>query len=357
MENFSRNYVCFDKMAGCFLGGEAGSPDMMQHFLVALNGLLIYETELKDRSIAGKPSRFVLQAYRDFAKVQGIRCFDAYDGFERTKAWLTNMPQFRKRHKKIDFTALNAACFVNPGTPYRAYNTSGGYACLAPGIAAGLWSSEVFEDSKAACRLCTDVASATHGHETGFLAAAFAGTMIYIITKKNKQNTTVLIRETLSVLEETFSFMKSFEKVKEQVMNAVSLAERNPAIVPDIEAVSVLSASNISFSEISAPDALSVLSLALFFFVRYGGNLENTVSEADGIELFGTFEGFVLGCFCGAYTGYEEISEQFRQKFKPSAAATEILVDLIKGCPDTADKEYKIWKYKYVSGEYMVREK
>ncbi|MCR5481693.1 MAG: ADP-ribosylglycohydrolase family protein [Clostridia bacterium] len=357
MENISRNYIRFEKTAGCFLGAEAGSTDMMQHFLIALNGLLIYETCLKEKKAAGNPAKFILEAFRDYAKRQGIKCCDCYDDFERTNAWLTNQPQFMQKHENTDLTALNASCFPNPGNPYRKYNTSAGYVCLASGIATGLWASEFFEDPEAVCRLCADAASATHGHETGFLSGALAGCIIYLITKKDKQNITVLIKESLSILENAFSDLEGFEKVRKKVTKAVSLAERNAAIVPDSDAVSVLSESNISFSEISAPDALAILCIALFYFVRYDGSFENTLSEANDGGISGTFEGFVAGCFCGAYTGYEEISEQIRRKFRPSAAATEILTDLIKGCPGKKTSEYKKWTAKYVSGEYFVIEK
>lgn len=367
---------CRDKIRGCLLGGAAGDalgypveflswpgiqarygargiqeyePDMETGFalisddtqmtLFTANGILLRETRGMLRGIAGPPSGYVREMYKDWLLTQtgGARGKDSL-------SWLMDIPELYSRRAPggTCLSALDAGGWGSVNHPINDSKGCGGVMRVAPmGLRYGPgrgWSREELDMEGA------EIAALTHGHSLGYIPAAV---LVHIV------NTAVYggrFVDTLADAVEAAMFTGKglfgqdphWPELEALVEKAAALAENG---APDEENIRALGQGWV---------AEETLAIAVYCALRHHDDFSGGVIAAVNHSGDSDSTGAVTGNILGAWLGYGAIEEKWKRNLELRDVILEMADDLCYGCPleEYHEDRDPRWLRKYVEGRY-----
>lgn len=367
-----------DKIRGCLLGGAAGDalgypveflswsgiqarygaagiqkydPDMETGFalvsddtqmtLFTANGILFGETRGKLWGIAGSPSGYVYEMYKDWLLTQagGERRRDSF-------SWLLNVPELWN-HRAPGMTCLSALRSGEYGGMKHPINNSkgcGGVMRVAP---MGLrysplgmgWSRENMDQEGA------EITALTHGHSLGYIPAAV---LVHIVNAgvygECPRGDTLLdaVEDAMDTVGRLFDGDPHWGELRSLISRAEALAGN---AAPDAENIRALGEGWV---------AEETLAIAVYCTLRYPNDFSKGVIAAVNHSGDSDSTGAVTGNILGAWLGCEAIEDRWKQTLELRDVILEMADDLCYGCPLAEYHEDRDprWLRKYVEGKY-----
>lgn len=367
-----------DKIRGCLLGGAVGDalgypveflswnsiqarygeagiqgydPDMETGFalisddtqmtLFTANGILFRETRGKLRGIAGSPSGYVYEMYKDWLLTQtgGKRGEDNF-------SWLLDVPELWSR-RAPGTTCLSALHSGKHGSVEHPINDSkgcGGVMRVAP---MGLrynplgmgWSREKMAQEGA------EIAALTHGHSLGYIPAAV---LVHIVNTgvyggcPRGDTLADAVEDAMDTARRLFGGDPHWEELRTLIDRAETLAGNT---APDEENIRALGEGWV---------AEEALAIAVYCALRYPGDFSKGVTAAVNHSGDSDSTGAVTGNILGAWLGCGAIEDKWKRGLELRDVILEIADDLCYGCPLEEyheDRDPK-WLRKYVEGKH-----
>ncbi len=367
-----------DKIRGCLLGGATGDalgypveflsyngiqarygaagiqaydPDMETGFalisddtqmtLFTANGILFGETRGKLRGIAGTPSGYVHEMYKDWLLTQtgGERGEDSF-------SWLLDVPELWSR-RAPGMTCLSALRSGEYGSVKHPINNSkgcGGVIRVAP---MGLrysplgmgWSREKLDQEGA------ELAALTHGHSLGYIPAAV---LVHIVNAgvygECPRGDTLLdaVEDAMDKVQRLFGGDPHWGELRALISRAEELVGN---AAPDEENIRALG---------EGWAAEETLAIAIYCALRYPDNFSKGIIAAVNHSGDSDSTGAVTGNILGAWLGCEAIEDRWKQSLELRDVILEMADDLCYGCPLAEYHEDRdpVWLRKYVEGRY-----
>lgn len=366
-----------DKIRGCLLGGAAGDalgypveflswsgiqarygargiqeyePDMETGFalisddtqmtLFTANGILLRETRGMTRGIAGPPSGYVREMYKDWLLTQtgGVRGKDSL-------SWLMDIPELYSRRAPggTCLSALGAGEWGSVKHPINDSKGCGGVMRVAPmGLRYGPgkgWSREELDMEGA------EIAALTHGHSLGYIPAAVLVHIVNVGVYGGCPRGGTLpdaVEDAMNTAQRLFGGDPHWGELRALISRAEALAENS---APDEENIRALGQGWV---------AEETLAIAVYCALRYQDDFSKGVIAAVNHGGDSDSTGAVTGNILGAWLGYEAIEEKWKRNLELRKVILEMADDLCYGCPL---KEYHEdrdprWLRKYVEGRY-----
>ena len=367
-----------DKIRGCLLGGAVGDalgypveflsrdgirarygaegiqgydPDMKTGFalisddtqmtLFTANGILFGETRGKLRGIAGSPSGYVYEMYRDWLLTQtgGERGRDSF-------SWLLDVPELWHR-RAPGGTCLSALGSGKQGSVKHPANDSkgcGGVMRVAP---VGLrysplgmgWSREKLDLEGA------EIAALTHGHFLGYIPAAV---LVHIVNAgvyggcPRGDTLPDAVEDAMDTVQRLFGGNPHWGELRALISRAEKLAGN---AVPDEENIPALGEGWV---------AEETLAIAVYCALRYRDDFSKGVIAAVNHSGDSDSTGAVTGNILGAWLGCGAIEDKWKRGLELRDVILEIADDLCYGCPleEYHEDRDPRWLRKYVEGKH-----
>lgn len=321
--------------------GFALISDNTQMTLFTANGILLRETRGKLRGIAGSPSGYVYEMYRDWLLTQtgGVR---GRDGF----SWLLDVPELWHR-RAPGGTCLSALASGERGSVKRPINNSkgcGGVMRVAPmGLRYGPqdmgWSRGELDLEGA------EIAALTHGHSLGYIPAAVLVHLVNVGVYGGCPRGDTLpdaVEDAMDTAERLFGSDPHWGKLRTLISRAEKLAGN---AAPDEENIRALGEGWV---------AEETLAIAVYCALRYRSDFSRGVLAAVNHGGDSDSTGAVTGNILGAWLGCEAIEGRWKRGLELRAIILEMADDLCCGCPleeyhEDCDPR---WLAKYVEGRY-----
>ena len=312
--------------------GKALISDDTQMTLFTANGLLAGETRSKMRGIAGPPRNYVAKAYQDWLLTQEMT-FESYQKAEylssQRTTWLLDIPELfarrapgntclaalrnlRRRKQEIQDYILS---------PQNDSKGCGGVMRVAP---AGLFQTYSIEklDYEGA-----QMAAITHGHSLGYMPGAVLTHMINRIVfpdprdgeSHEKRSLIEIILEARDMARELFKDDMYLKKLIDAIDKAIELSENQEE---DLKNIHELGAGWV---------AEETLAIALYCSLRYQNDFSAGIISAVNHKGDSDSTGAVTGNILGAWLGYEQIEDKWKQDLELSEIILEIAGDISQG--------------------------
>lgn len=366
-----------DKIRGCLLGGAVGDalgypveflswsgiqarygaegiqgydPDMETGFalvsddtqmtLFTANGILFRETRGKLRGIAGSPSGYVYQMYKDWLLTQtgGRRGRDNF-------SWLLDVPELWDR-RAPGMTCLSALESGKGGSVKHPINHSKGCGGVMRAAPMGLpyggrmgWSREELDREGA------EIAALTHGHSLGYIPAAVLVHIVNVgVYGECPRGDTLpdAVEDAMDMAERLFGGDPHWGELRALVSRAEELAG---SAAPDEENIRALGEGWV---------AEETLAIAIYCALRYPDDFSKGVTAAVNHGGDSDSTGAVTGNILGVWLGYEAIEDKWKQNLELRDIILEMADDLCYGCPleEYHENRDPRWLRKYVEGKY-----
>lgn len=366
-----------DKIRGCLLGGAAGDalgypveflsynsirarygaagiqeydPDMETGFalisddtqmtLFTANGILFRETRGKLRGIAGAPSGYVYEMYKDWLLTQtgGKRGRDSF-------SWLLDVPELWSR-RAPGATCLSSLGSGGRGSVKRPINDSKGCGGVMRAAPMGLpygggmgWSREEL------AREGAEIAALTHGHSLGYIPAAVLVHIVNVgVYGDCPRGGTLLdaVEDAMDTAGRLFGRDPHWGELRALIDRAEALAENG---APDEENISALGQGWV---------AEETLAIAVYCALRYPDDFSKGVIAAVNHGGDSDSTGAVAGNILGAWLGCEAMEDKWKRNLELRDIILEMADDLCCGCPleEYHEDRDPRWRRKYVEGRY-----
>lgn len=318
--------------------GLALISDDTQMSLFTANGILFRDTRGYMRGIAGAPSGYVYDAYRDWL------CTQTGETPRRPISWLLNVPALHHR-RAPGTTCLSALASGECGSIRRPINDSkgcGGVMRAAPmGLCRHGLRPELDKEG-------AEIAALTHGHSLGYMPAAVLTHLVHVGVYGGCERGGTLedaAAEAMDTAAGIFAGDPHFGTLQTLVERAVRLSRNSGA---DEENICSLGKGWV---------AEETLAIAVYCSLRYANDFSAGVIAAVNHSGDSDSTGAVTGNILGAWLGYDKIEKKWRENLELSDVILEIADDLSAECPiseDNFDKE-AVWLQKYVYGTYPAK--
>ncbi len=368
-----------DKIRGCLLGGTVGDalgypveflswdgirarygaegiqgydPDMETGFalvsddtqmtLFTANGILFRETRGKLRGIAGAPSGYVHEMYKDWLLTQ--------TGGKRGRnnfSWLLDVPELWSS-RAPGMTCLSALRSGKQGSVKHPINDSkgcGGVMRVAPmGLPYGPgmgWSREELDLEGA------EIAALTHGHSLGYIPAAVLVHIVNVgVYGECHRGDTLLdaVEDAMDTVRGLLGGDPHWEELRLLMDRAVALASNAASDEENIRALG------------QGWVAEETLAIAVYCALRYQDNFSKGVIAAVNHSGDSDSTGAVTGNILGAWLGCGAIEDKWKRGLELRDVILEMADDLCYGCPVEEYHEDRDprWLRKYVEGKHYA---
>lgn len=367
-----------DKIRGCLLGGAVGDalgypveflswdgirgrygaagiqeydPDMETGFalisddtqmtLFTANGILLRETRGKLRGIAGAPSGYVHEMYKDWLLTQtgGKRGRDSL-------SWLLDVPELWSR-RAPGTTCLSALGSGKRGSVKQPINDSKGCGGVMRAAPMGLrysplamgWSREELDREGA------EIAALTHGHSLGYIPAAVLVHIVNVgVYGECPRGDTLpdAVEDAMDTAERLFGRDPHWGELQMLISRAQALAGNGS---PDEENIRALGQGWV---------AEETLAIAVYCALRHQDDFSKGVIAAVNHGGDSDSTGAVTGNILGAWLGCGAIEDRWKRGLELRDVVLEMADDLCYGCPleEYHEDRDPRWLRKYVEGKY-----
>ncbi len=316
-------------------GGTALFSDDTQMTLFTLAGLLLGETRMSLRGIAGDPAYYVYRAYLDWLRTQDHSYRDnPHDSF------LVDVPQLNARRAPGN-TCLSALASGEMGTMDKPLNNSkgcGGVMRVAP---VGLFARDISEPWRHAAA----IAAITHGHPLGYIPAAALARIVELCAF---QKVTTIREAVKTCIKELPGWFPKQEEAAQSMANSLSYA------------------AHLAFNSQTRqdPDHMNVrrlgegwvgdeaLAIAVYCCLRHHDSFDEAIIAAVNHGGDSDSTGAIAGNIMGAFLGLEAIGSVWTEHLELRGLLTELGRDLCDGCLMSEYGTYRDdrWLAKYAPG-------
>lgn len=312
-------------------GGVAPVSDDTQMTLFTANGLLLgEEAGLKDDPAPWKDH--IRDAYEDWLRTQ-----QSGDG---KKSWLNNVPELNHRR------APGNTCLVylqpgKQGSVSGVRNNSKGCGGIMRVAPIGLYfDAGTEEERRRVDMLGAEAAAITHGHELGYIPAAFLVHMIQVLAHSEQATVQDALDGARSAVRTLFPHAVHLEALLNLLDAAESLAAQPE--IPELDAIHQLGEGWV---------AEETLAIAVYCALRHEHDFERAVVAAVNHQGDSDSTGAVTGNILGARLGVSAIPAKFLRDLEIRDVIQEIADDLYDGKENAPS-----WKEKYILHTYSGKE-
>ncbi|MCD8109955.1 MAG: ADP-ribosylglycohydrolase family protein [Clostridiales bacterium] len=343
--------------------------DDTQMTLFTANGVLFAHTRGCLRGIGGTPSDYMMEFYQNWLLTQEMS-YTAYQAKEQQiqlkkekdrffhgetmpsgRSWLMDVPQlFHTRAPgNTCMSALRMArnhegrAGMKP--PFNDSKGCGGIMRVAPiGLHYGKRPSIEELDREGA-----EIARITHGHSLGYMPAAvlthILNRMVYTLPVKEGQDDTKSLKEIVTEARDTVASLFKGDQHLEELTNiinqALELSENRRDDLTNIQAIG------------EGWTGEEALAIAIYCSLRHADSFSDGVIAAVNHSGDSDSTGAITGNILGAWLGYHQIEDKWKEDLELSDIILEMADDLY--AEDRFDSLYDLeedrdWIRKYVDG-------
>lgn len=297
---------------------KAGVSDDTQLTLFTGEGLLRAEARCKARGVCHTPD-VIHRAYLRWLLTQGEAAnFRDFNKEDRSSGWLVGLPELQNRRAPGN-TCISALMANRIGTIEHPLNSSKGCGCMMRVAPVGLMANR-----EGLFSLAAQVAAITHGHPSGYLAAATLAVIVHNVV--NGMEIEPAIQDALSELKKHEYHQETAESAERAVemwrsgqCNQETLAKLGEGWVAE-EALAI----GIYSALCAEGDFVKGVRLA----VNHSGDSDST--------------GAIAGAILGAHLGSGAIPPEWLEKLELAGTVQEIAIDLC-----VAYRDDDVWRRKY----------
>lgn len=381
MKNLEQNSEKKNKIFGCLLGGAIGdalgypveflSFDMIkrkygnygicnyevdrskklalisddtQMTLFTANGLLAADTYNNYNNSSKPPRSFVQLAYLDWLKTQHPYI---KRGKHKKISWLLDVPELYSLRAPGNtcITALehqsNTDMEIDEyiSNPQNSSKGCGGIMRVAPIALNYNWKIEELDMEGA------EVAAITHGHSLGYMSAAVLTHIVNRIVYPVEGIST--LKEIILDARDTVADLFAKDVHRNELIDVINLAIRlSETTSSDLENIRRIGQGWV---------AEETLGIAIYCSLKYQNNFSSGVIAAVNHDGDSDSTGAVTGNILGAFLGFQEIEEKWKNHLELYDVILKIAEDIYLGCPkEKEDVRYKEWILKYSNAAWKT---
>lgn len=322
------------------VNGKALISDDTQMTLFTANGLLYGTTRGKMRGIMGPYPGYIEIMYQCWYRTQTEK-YPVKDSYKYS--WLLNVPELFNLRAPGN-TCLSAIEKINKDKVTSPINDSkgcGGVMRVAP---IGLYFADKKMSFDESDMIGAQAASITHGHELGYIPATTLVHIVRRITECPDCNLKDVVTEAVDNTAKLFKEAKVIGYYVNLMNKAIELAYSD---IKDIEAIHQLGEGWV---------AEETLAIAVFCVLRYEKDFDKAIRCAVNHNGDSDSTGSVTGNILGAYIGYEDIPQKYKDNLELIDVILSIADDLCNDCQMSEYGSYhdEIWEQKYIEATYVI---
>ena len=317
--------------------GTAVISDDTQMTLFTATGLLVGDTRLSMRGIAGEPSSYVFLSYLNWMETQGITIADPF-----RVSWLMDVRELyvRRAPGNTCLSALGGRThkseYATIQKPINESKGCGGVMRVAPvGLFYNIPNIERVDE------IAAEVAAITHSHPLGYIPAAMLAHIInrLVYGKCTKGDSLLdIIRESLDVVSELYKNCADVAYMVGLVNRAIDYSTNTNSDTDNIKALG---------EGWVAEEALAV---AIYCALKYQKDFNKAMIASVNHDGDSDSTGAITGNILGAFIGYAAIPECWKHDLEIKDVILEIATDLCQGCQMSEYGTYNDpkWCSKYI---------
>ena len=335
-----------------FETGLALISDDTQMTLFTATAMLVGDTRMAMRGIAGSPESYVNHAYHDWYNCQCGSSVpddngswwnnDVSHSRGMNTSWLSYLPEMHQRRAPGN-TCLDALRSGDYGTLDEPINHSkgcGGIMRVAP-VALYFRGEKNRKLLMDICHTAAKVAALTHGHPLGYMPAA---ALAHIVSRAAFSDCPYedglhgILKECRELMQDMFEGEPHLTKMLSLMERAEELADNGK---PDAENIESLGGGWV---------AEETLAIAIYCCLKYPDDFSKAVIASVNHTGDSDSTGAVTGNIMGALLGYEKIDPVWLKDLELRGVIEEVATDLCDHCRMNEYSDYrdKDWERKYI---------
>jgi len=299
--------------------GTAVISDDTQMTLFTATGLLVGDTRLSMRGIAGEPSSYVFLSYLNWMETQGIKIDNPF-----RVSWLMDVKELYVR-RAPGSTCLSALEGRNHksdyGTTRMPINNSkgcGGVMRVAPvGLFYNLPNIERVNE------IAADIAAITHSHPLGYIPAAMLAHIVNRLIYGNCQRGNGLlniIEESVETANAHYGDISDMAYMASLIKRAIEFSGNNNTDAENIKALG------------EGWVAEEALAIAIYCALKYQNDFSKAMIASVNHDGDSDSTGAITGNILGALIGYAAIPDCWKKDLEIRDVILEVATDLCQGC-------------------------
>ena len=328
----------FDKFCGCLIGGSAGDAVefLYENQIFSMYGkegikeytlkngiarisddtqMMLFTAEefccLQDNS--SNYIDYIREAYKRWYRTQT----ETYPLSDKPDSLLLKTPELFSR-RDPGMTCLSAIEHGANGTLDNHINNSKGCGEIMRVAPIGLFFADTDISYEESDMLAAKVASLTHGHDLGFITAAALAHIVRAVTESN-----ILFKDAVNdsivTIEKLFSNTKYIDEFTAIMLKAVKLAKTEE---DDLNAIHQLGEGWV---------AEETLAIAVYCALKYENDFDMAIRTSVNHNGDSDSTGAVCGNILGAYLGYADIP----QKYKENLELHDLIIEIADSLHNT----------------------
>ena len=317
--------------------GTAVISDDTQMTLFTATGLLVGDTRLSMRGIAGEPSSYVFLSYLNWMETQGVRIENPF-----RVSWLMDVEELyvRRAPGNTCLSALEGRTHKSEyATTKKPINNSkgcGGVMRVAP---VGLFYN--IPNIEKVNEIAAEIAAITHSHPLGYIPAAMLAHIVnrLIYGKCSKgDNLLYIIKESIDTANSLYKDIPEIAYMTDLVNKAVEYSTNNRSDAENIKALG------------EGWVAEEALAIAIYCTLKYQDDFTKAMIASVNHDGDSDSTGAITGNILGALIGYTAIPECWKNDLELKDIILEVATDLCRGCQMSEYGTYNDpkWASKYM---------
>ena len=325
--------------------GKALISDDTQMTLFTANGILVGETRACLRGIGGIPHVYVAHAYQDWLKTQE-QSFADYEnagskGLGSRVSWLMDVPELFSR-RAPGGTCLSALMVARKtgrsnnfvDNPCNHSKGCGAVMRIAP---LGIHYGKVPPEDLA--KEAAEISAITHCHPLGYMPSSVLALLLQrIVFAKDDADLKDIVIDALDTVCQVFEGTSHVDELRCIIHLAVELAANEAS---DLENIHRLGEGWV---------AEEALAIAVYCALRYKDDFSKGIIAAVNHSGDSDSTGAIAGNILGAYLGYEQMEDKWKENLELADVIEEMAEDLCHGCQMSEYSSYRdeAWGNKYI---------
>lgn len=317
--------------------GKAVISDDTQMTLFTATGLLVGDTRLSMRGIAGEPSSYVFLSYLNWMETQGIKIdnpfrvswlMDVKELYVRRAPGNTCMSALDGRNHKSDYATIQK--------PINNSKGCGGVMRVAPvGLFYNIPSIERVNE------IAADIAAITHSHPLGYIPAAMLAHIVNRLIYGNcvkGDNLLDVVREAIETANSIYKDIPDMAYMTALVNKAIEYSTNTKNDAENIKALG------------EGWVAEEALAIAIYCALKYQDDFTKAMIASVNHDGDSDSTGAITGNILGALIGYAAIPEYWKKDLETRDVILEVATDLCQGCQMSEYGTYSDpkWASKYM---------
>ena len=234
-----------------------------------------------------------------------------YNNDEKGVTWLYNVKELHSP-RAPGGTCLTALSLGGNGTFEAPINDSKGCGGIMRVAPIGLYCKEDV------CLLGAKVAALTHGHELGYIPAGMLSELISLILHNENVELKALVLKALENTKCIFGNKIHFPYFEKLILKAIKLSEKNKE---DLKCIHELGEGWV---------AEETMAIAVYCALKYNNDFKKAIMVSVNHNGDSDSTGAVTGNILGAYLGYDEIPNEYKENLELKDVILKVAQDLLE---------------------------